>query len=159
MVLCLGEPPRRFLMYLYFAVDVLHFIYLYCCHLSIFFIHILLFDIIPHPSVDYCQVFTPILYFQPNYSVIFLSRALRFWVDVFYLTLLYRHWLNLRLSRFPWEPAVLRWTGLHTDPRNTDPAHLFVWFTVIHKLHVQNDSLLNSTIWGQSLLVVKSLVV
>ena len=24
--------------------------------------------------------------------------------------------------------------GLHTDRRNTDPAHLFVWFTVIHNL-------------------------
>ena len=38
----------------------------FCCHLSIFFIHISLFDIISHPSVDYRQVFTPILYFQPS---------------------------------------------------------------------------------------------
>ena len=28
----------------------------------------LLFDIIPHPSVDYRRVFTPILYFQPSSS-------------------------------------------------------------------------------------------
>ena len=28
----------------------------------------LLFDIIPHPSVDYRRVFTPILYFQPSPS-------------------------------------------------------------------------------------------
>ena len=45
-------------------------------------------------------------------------------------------WHNLLLSRFCWEPAVtfLKVAGLHTDPRNTDPAHLFVWFTVIHNL-------------------------
>ena len=45
-------------------------------------------------------------------------------------------WHNLLLSRFRWEPAVtfLKVAGLHTDPRNTDPAHLFVWFTVIHNL-------------------------
>ena len=41
----------------------------------------------------------------------------------------------------------LKFAGLHTDPRNIDPAHLFVWFTVIHKLHIQNDSVLNSTIY------------
>ena len=28
----------------------------------------------------------------------------------------------------------LKVAGLHTDPRNTDPAHLFVWFTVIYNL-------------------------
>ena len=27
-----------------------------------------------------------------------------------------------------------KFAGLHTDPRNTDLAHLFVWFTVIHNL-------------------------
>ena len=62
---------------------------------------------------------------------------------VFYLTLLPNifgtfptFWHNLLLSRFHWEPAVtfLKVAGLHTDPRNTDPAHLFVWFTVIHNL-------------------------
>ena len=62
----------------------------------------------------------------------------------FYLTLLPdifgtfpTFWHNLLLSRFHWEPAVtfLKVAGLHTDPRNTDPAHLFVWFTVIHNLY------------------------
>ena len=62
---------------------------------------------------------------------------------VFYLTLLpdifgtfLTFWHNLLLSRFHWESAVtfLKVAGLHTDPRNTDPAHLFVWFTVIHNL-------------------------
>ena len=28
----------------------------------------------------------------------------------------------------------LKFAGLHTDPQNTDPAHLFVWFTVIQNL-------------------------
>ena len=27
-----------------------------------------------------------------------------------------------------------KFAGLHTNPQNTDPAHLFVWFTVIHNL-------------------------
>ena len=39
-----------------------------CCYSS--FVNVLhshfLFDIIPHPSVDYRQVFKPILYFQPS---------------------------------------------------------------------------------------------
>ena len=45
-------------------------------------------------------------------------------------------WHNLLLLRFYWESAVtfLKVAGLHTDPQNTDPAHLFVWFTVIHNL-------------------------
>ena len=41
-----------------------------CCYSS--FVDVLhshfLFDIIPHPSVDYRQVFRPILYFQPSPS-------------------------------------------------------------------------------------------
>ena len=70
-----------------------------------------------------------------------LPQALRFWVGIFYLTLLLdifgtfaTFWHNLLLSRFHWESAVtfLKVAGLHTDPRNTDPAHLFVRFTVIH---------------------------
>ena len=45
-------------------------------------------------------------------------------------------WHNLLLWRFHWELAVtfLKVAGLHTDPWNTYPAHLFVWFTVIHNL-------------------------
>ena len=62
---------------------------------------------------------------------------------IFYLTLLPNifgtfptFWHNLLLSRFYRERAVtfLKVVGLHTDPRNTDPTHLFVWFTVIHNL-------------------------
>ena len=40
-----------------------------CCSSFAVFLHLhFLFDIIPHPSVDYCQVFRPILYFQPSPS-------------------------------------------------------------------------------------------
>ena len=110
---------------LHFVVAVLHFITSY---LMVYFS--LLFNLIPHPSVDYCGVFTPILYFQPSplqsdlrtfhfqpfRDLLFtvLSRALRFCVGIFYpqtffyLTLLYRHYL--RLSRPPWELAVLPWS-------------------------------------------------
>ena len=63
--------------------------------------------------------------------------------SIFYLMLLlnifgtfptFRH--NLLLSRFHQEPAVtfLKVAGLQTDPQNTDPAHQFVQFTVIHNL-------------------------
>ena len=64
-------------------------------------------------------------------------------IGVFYLTLLPNifgtfptFWHNLLLSRFHWEPAAtfLKVAGLHIDPRNTDLAHLFVWFKVIHNL-------------------------
>ena len=71
-----------------------------------------------------------------------LPRALRFWVGIFYPQVFFTlhsfltFWHNLLLSRFHWEPAVtfLKVAWLHTDPRNTGPAHLFVWFTVIHNL-------------------------
>ena len=41
-------------------VDVLHFVVVLHSHF--------LSDVIPHPSVDYRRVFTPILYFQPSPS-------------------------------------------------------------------------------------------
>ena len=41
----------------------------FCCSLFVDFLHShLLFHIIPHPSVDYCRVFTLILYFRPSPS-------------------------------------------------------------------------------------------
>ena len=71
-----------------------------------------------------------------------LPRALRFWVGIFYP----QAFFTLRsFPTFLAQPAFikaslgassssLKFAGLHTDPRNTDPAHLFVWFTVIHNL-------------------------
>ena len=54
MVLCLGEPPRKFLLllYLHFIFD-LHLILLLYLHFVDFLHSHLLFDIIPHPFVDY----------------------------------------------------------------------------------------------------------
>ena len=63
-----------------------------------------------HPFYTFSQAHRRLIRdtFIFNYSVIFLPRALRFWVDVFYpqaffyLTLLHRYfWLNLHLSRSP----------------------------------------------------------
>ena len=139
-------------------VDVLYFVVVFHSHF--------LFDVTPHPSVDYCRVFIPNLYFHPSPSRSglqhFYFQPFRYLLaasamalsghflltGIFYLMLLHRHF-NLRLSRFHWEPAVLSWNlqGFNTDSRNTDPAHLFVWFLVIHNLHIQNDSVLNSTIY------------
>ena len=51
--------------------------------------------------------------------------------------------------------SSLKFAGLHADPQNTDPLHLFVWFTAIHNLHIQKNSFLNCTKYHQELLVVK----
>ena len=117
MVLCLGEFPVRFLLLFisdlrFIFVSSFHFcifIFVVALHLSLFFIH-LLFDIIPHPSMEYIAGFLhPFYTFSParrrvirntfvfNYSGIFLPRALRFLsgrflpIGFFYLTLLHRH--------------------------------------------------------------------
>ena len=122
-----------------------------CCYSSfvdVFHSHFL-FDIIPHPSVDYRQVFRPILYFPPSPSQ---SDSRHFHFSTIPLSS-YRErygfeWAFFTLSSFPTflaQPAFikaslgagsysLKFAGLHTDPRNTDLAHLFVWFTVIHNL-------------------------
>ena len=103
MVLCLGEPPRRFFWCL--VVVVLHFILIFicrcssfrcCCSFTFAFQH--------HPSLfrglssGFYTHF--ILSAQPipewfailsffNFSVIFLPWALRFWVGVFYTQVLF----------------------------------------------------------------------
>ena len=55
---CSGEPPGGF-------CDV-GCCCCCCCFTSLEVFHSLLFDVIPHPSVSYRYVFTPILYFQPS---------------------------------------------------------------------------------------------
>ena len=81
MLLCLGEPPVRFFSYLHFIFD-LHFVVfisflMLCLHFVVgtSFVDILhfvvvhshfLFDVIPHPFVDYRQGFyTPFYTFSP----------------------------------------------------------------------------------------------
>ena len=166
MILCLGEPPGRF-----FVVAV---------HSFLFFILLLFFISFPgyftmslalHPWHLKLVKTSTKLWALPRLLLIafcfFICRerygfewgfffplaffTLRSFIDIF-----------LRLTRPPWEPAVLPWSlhaGVHTDdPRSTDPVHLFVWFTVIHNLHIQKNSFLNSTIYYHELLVIKSLV-
>ena len=120
MLLCLGEPPVRFLWCCCSSfVDALHFVVVLHSH---FFS-----DVIPHPSVEYCRIFTSIVYFQrsPSQSDLrhFHFQPLRYLLSAsaaalsghfftqrrFYLTLLHRYF-NLRLSRLPWEPTVLPWS-------------------------------------------------
>ena len=131
MVLCLGEPPRRFLWYwlshlIFISSLYLHFWSSFCrCSSFVVFLHShFLFDIISHTSVDYllpfytvspahCRVICNTFIF--NHSVIFLPRALRFWVGPFlptgaFLPNASSLTFYLRLSRPPWEPAVLPWS-------------------------------------------------
>ena len=144
MLLCLGEPPVRFL---------------WCWLLLLFFIfvvilHSLLFHVIPHPSVDYRGVFTTILYFQPSPSqsdsrqfhfqpfqeLLFtvLKRALRFCEGIFYpqAFFTFRSFTDILPAFIKASLGAgsfsLKFAGLHTNPRNTGPANRFFWFTVIH---------------------------
>ena len=131
---------------LYFIVVILH--------LSMYFIHI--FFLISSLTLPWttARFLDPFCTFSPahcrvicntsifNYSIIFLTQALQFWVSICYPQVFFT------LRSFPTffaQPAFikaslgaggfsLKFVGLHTDPRNTDPAHLFVWFTVIHNL-------------------------
>ena len=91
----------------------------------------------------------------PGYFRLFLPfhqpRTLQFWVGIFTC----RRFLPYAPSpTFLILPAFikaflgagsssLKSAGLHADPQNTDPAHLFVWFTAIHNHHIQKNSFLN----------------
>ena len=106
-------------------------------------------------------------YFQlPYFSVTFLSRVLLLWVGIFYPHVFF---FLRSFSTFLPQPAFiktslgagnssLKFAGLHADPRNTDLAHLFVWFTAIHNLHIQKNPYLNRIKYFHKLLAVKSLV-
>ena len=146
----------------------------FCCYSSfvdVFRSHFL-FDIIPHPSVDYRQVFRPILYFQPSPSQ---SDSQHFHFQPFlYLlaaraTVLSKHFLPTGVFYLTLLPDIsrlflgagsysLKFAGLYTDPWNTDLAHLFVWFTVIHNLLYILNLYLYMSILQKFLLVVKTLI-
>ena len=51
--------------------------------------------------------------------------------------------------------SSLKFSGLYPDPQNTNPTHLFVWFTAIHNLHIQKNSFLHCTKYYHELFVVK----
>ena len=152
-----------------FGSSFLIFILLLYLHLSIFFIHIsLTFRHHPSPSRGLSPGFYThfILSAQPiaEWFVIFSfstfpisSYRKQYGFEWAFFT--YRHFLPYAPSpTFLTKPAFikaslgassssLKFAGLHTDLQNTDPGHLFVWFTVLHKLHIQNDSYLSSTIY------------
>ena len=152
-----------------------------CCSSFHVFLHShFLFDIIPHPSVDYRQVFRPIPFctFSPahhrvihdtfifNHSVIFLLRALQFWVGIFYpqaffyLTLLpnifgttciYQGFpgsqqLFLEISRASY------WSSKHR------PGPSVCWMKVIHNLLYILNLYLYMSILQKFLLVMKTLI-
>ena len=158
-----------FTFVLHFVV-VLHF---YCCYSFIAFqCHPLPFRGLStgffHPLFTFSPVHRRVIrdtfltFRRSSFTV--LPRALRFWVSIFlptgliYLALLHWHFTCAYQGFLGACSSPLRFAGLHTDPRNTGPAHLFVWFTVIHNLHVQKNSFLNSVKYYHELLVVKGLV-
>ena len=136
---------------------VISFLYLHfvvVLHLSMFFIHIffstsfltLQWTIARflHPFYTFGPVYRRVICdtFIFNHSVIFLPRALRFWVGIFYSQAFFTLCSFLTfLAQLAFVKASLgtgsyslKFAGLHTDPWNTDPANLFVWFTVVDNL-------------------------
>ena len=148
----------------------------FCCSSFVFFLHSFAFR---HHSSPFCGLssgfilINPFYTFSPahhrvirdafifNHFVIFLPRAPRFWVGIFYPQAIFalRSFTDI-LPKFIKTSlgagsSSLRFAGLYTDPQNTGPTHLFLWFTVIHNRHYQNNSFLNSIINYRELLVVK----
>ena len=152
---------HSFLFVFHFVV-VLHFYY---C------LHSLLFNVIPHPSVNYRRFLHPFYTFISAHhwvicdtlilSEIFFHSITAFWVGIFYpqvfftlysITKILPAFIKFSLGV---GSSSLKFAGLHADPQNTGPAHLFVRFTAIHNLHIQKNSFLNSTKYYHELLVVK----
>ena len=142
MVLFLGRTSNEV-----FVVLVVHSFYSsFCCCFVLFIIHFflcdvilhsLLFNVIPHSSVDYRQVFsTPILYFQPSPlqsdSQHFHFNLFEIFFHSFYRERYGFEWAFFTLRSFTnILPAFikaslgagsssLKFAGLHADPRNTD---------------------------------------
>ena len=162
---------------------VLHFIFVssfhfwssFCCSSFVIFLHWFAFRHHPSPSRGLSPGFSthfilsaqPIAEWFPNtfiFSTIPLSSyRQRYGFERALIThrrlLPYAHspTFYLRLSKV--SPGAgspsLKIAGLHSDRRNTGPVHLFIWFIVIHNLHDQNNSFLNSTKYYHKLLVVK----
>ena len=127
---CLGEPLGEFVIlciFIYFHLSMIFILLLYLHLISRLLCHVTSTPpwLLRPVKASTSSELYPDYFWLP--FLFHLPRALRFWVDIFYLT------LHLLLSRFRWALAAtfLEVAGLHTDPRNTGPAHLFVWFTVI----------------------------
>ena len=166
MVLCLGEPPVRFLWcWLLFFHSFLFFI------LLLFFIHFQATLPCHRHSTLASQACEGL--HQPWALPQLLLIALSFFIyrerygfewAFFYPQAFFT------LQSFPTfltQPTFikvplgagsssLKSLGIHANnPRITDPAHLFVWFTAIHNLNTQENSSLNCTKYYHELLVVK----
>ena len=146
MVLYLGEPPVMLLCCCY---SFLMCIFIcrcssFCCYSS--FISRLLYVTGTPPWLLRPMKASTSSELYPDYFwllfLFHLPRALRIWVGAFYPQLFF---ILRSFLTFLAQPAFikaslgagsysLKFAGLHTDPWNTDPAHLFVWFTVIHNL-------------------------
>ena len=157
MLLCLGEPPRRFLLLLYLRfifdlhfvvvssfVDFRHSHLLFRHHRSPFrgllpgfYTH---FILSAQPIVEWFAILSfstfPLSSCRERYGFKWAffthRRFLPYGPSPTFLT------QPTFILRLPWEPAVLPWNlqGFITDPWNTDPAYLFVLFTVTHKLQI-----------------------
>ena len=109
----------NFIFVLHFVVVILHFI---ASYVMLFFS--LLFDVIPHPSLDDRRVFTLILYFRPSpIRNTFILTFRRYSFQSFTASATALSWyffthrrflpyapsptFYLRVARLPWEPAVL----------------------------------------------------
>ena len=151
-------------------------VFICCCCSS--FIDVLhshfLFDIIPHPSVDYRQIFTTILYFQPSPS----QNDLQHFHFQPFRYLLATSATGLSGHFYPQTFSTLRsFTNILTcvNQRFSGSRRYFLevfrasyWWSSKHRpnqsvclIHSnpqsnnQNDSVLNSTIYWHELLVVK----
>ena len=132
---CLGEPLGGFVIlciFIYFHLSMI-FILLFYLHL----ISRLLFHVTGTPP----WLLRPMkastrseLY--PDYPVFFFIYCEHYGFQWAFFTL----FLNILTQPAFIKASVgagnysLKFAGLHTDPWNTDPVHLFVWFTVIHNL-------------------------
>ena len=162
MVLCLGKPPVRFLwchsfLYLHFAV-VLHLLLLFFVHFPGYFA----MSVALHPGFsDPCRTapalsstlatFDCICFFiyRKHFGFEWTFFTHRCFFTLCSFTDIFPGFIKAFLGA---GSSSLKFAGLYPDPRNTDPVHLFVWFTAIHNLHIQKNWFLSSTKYYHELL-------
>ena len=150
MVLCLREPPRRFFVV---VVSSFHFHFIFDLHfvvvvlyLSMFFIHI--YFSTPSLTLPWtiAEFLHPLYTFSPAQRRVIRYTFISTFPGSSYCQCYGFEWAFFTHRWFlPYAPSPtfltqlalikaslgagsssLKFAGLHTDPRNTDPAHLFV---------------------------------
>ena len=162
MVLFLGEPPGSFC-----DIGCCWFSFIVVLH-SLLFLHFRATHSMP-PAL--CPGFSGSWRSQPALSVTLATfDCFCFCYGFEWAFFTHRHFLPYSPSpHLLIQPAFikaslgagsssLKFAGHHADPRNTDPSHLFIWFTSIHNLDIRKNSFLNRTKYYHKLLLVKSLV-